>query len=876
MEANQTSMKWKRPSPVMRISTGAKSQIQLHTHRSDQSRNCDGESKLPSSESVRKRPRSLDQIMEGSLTGSLLRNTLIKDLRVKRVFSPTSDPPENVNDHQKLGIEFRSHEPENGPKAAKNDELESSGNGISCSGPNVAVSESIGTENSEMGFVLDDASLKSPASKGIGGSAQQCAQKSSPDAKANSFRVNVDYQTKSVLKPRQRVFKAPGSFSYRRLLPYLNDMAKDNSCMLEFRQQPNLNKGLEGKPFQGKRASENQAGFLHQFNEQKLSRECPTNGSSAQLETVQVSSNDTSNDSVVSESPSMTLVEECRSKPPVDEQVEICDLGFSCKVQKLNSPSPFSSSAVEDSLVNKDHVIDVYADGDTPVENAGTADKAVNGFPGEAQNVKDINPNSHSIVEECYSCKDGEVGQNINRLQNDRMRKNDMGYLCKDQNPNHLDEQRIGNAGDILNQIDDSNEDDCQMTPPDAEILGKLKGEVKGVSEEGYVLQSTNEGSEKPSTAFNHRDVPSVDIKRHESTPKRNLVLNPCSRLKLFRSPGSISYRRLLPFLMDMEKTNSAANTDKDLKQKQLSPVTPNQQETPMDKSEGLKFQSKHQICDPGTLPTPQLVTANGSSNDGGQNLTSPEHVPESQMPIDLQEEHYAEQAVSGKQSKLETRPEIMSFEQETDAPVTLLCPSTCEATSIKDGAISVSDSLSDKPEEEGTSSRTALSNGGKPLQANSLSQNSSEIAATVSSGIHEVGPRKGILKRNPRGCRGLCSCLNCASFRLHAERAFEFSRNQMQDAEEVALDLMKELSNLRKILELSAASATNPSMNLNEVKEACRRASEAEGIARNRLGEMNYELNIHSRVTCLQEPSVTFANYVEEKVITKEKFSSS
>ncbi|XP_068318974.1 uncharacterized protein [Pyrus communis] len=867
-------MKWKRPSPVMRISTGAKSQIQLHTHRSGQARNCDGDSKLPSSEPLRKRPRSLDQIMEGSLTGSLLRNTLIKDLRVKRVFSPTSDPPENVNVHQKLGIGFGSHEPENGPKAAKNDGLESSGYGISRSGPNVADSESIGTGNSEMGFVLHDASLKSPASNGIGGFVQQCAQKSSPDAKANSFRVNVDYQTKSVLKPRQRVFKAPGSFSYRRLLPYLNDMAKDNSCMLEFRQQPNLNKGLEGKPFQGKRASENQAGFLHQFNEQKLSRECPTNGSSAPLETVQVSSNDTSNDSVVSESPSMTVVEECRSKPPVDEQVEICDLGFSCKVQKLNSPSPSSSSAVEDSLVNKDHVIDVYAGGDAPVENAGTANKAGNEFPGEAQNVKDINPISHSIVEECYSCKDSEVGQNINRLQNDGMRKNDMGYLCKDQNPNHLNEQRVGNAGDILNQIDDSNEDDVQMTPPDAEILGKLKGEVKRVSEEGYVLQSTNEGSEKPSTAFNHRDVPSVDIKRHESTPKRNLVLNPCSRLKLFRSPGSISYRRLLPFLMDMEKTNSAANTDKDLKQKQLSPVTPNQQETLMDKSNGLKFQSKHQICDPGTLPTPQLVTANGSSNDGGQNLTSPEHARESQMPIDLQDEPYQsvkDGAISI--SELETRPEIMSSEQET---VTLLCPSTCEATSIKDGAISVSDSLSYKPEEEGTSSRTALSNGGKPLQANSLSQNSSEIAATVSSVVHEVGPRKGILKRNPRGCRGLCSCLNCASFRLHAERAFEFSRNQMLDAEEVAFDLMKELSNLRKILELTAASATNPSMNLNEVKEACRRASEAEGIARNRLGEMNYDLNIHSKVTCFQEPSVTFANYVEEKVIPKEKFSSS
>lgn len=62
--------------------------------------------------------------------------------------------------------------------------------------------------------------------------------------------------------------------------------------------------------------------------------------------------------------------------------------------------------------------------------------------------------------------------------------------------------------------------------------------------------------------------------------------------------------------------------------------------------------------------------------------------------------------------------------------------------------------------------------------------------------------PFKGILKRNRRGCRGLCNCLNCASFRLHAERAFEFSRNQLHDAEEVASQLMKELANVRLLLE--------------------------------------------------------------------------
>ncbi|KAF9606462.1 hypothetical protein IFM89_025292, partial [Coptis chinensis] len=40
-----------------------------------------------------------------------------------------------------------------------------------------------------------------------------------------------------------------------------------------------------------------------------------------------------------------------------------------------------------------------------------------------------------------------------------------------------------------------------------------------------------------------------------------------------------------------------------------------------------------------------------------------------------------------------------------------------------------------------------------------------------------------------------------CASFRRHAERAFKFSRNQMQDSREVALGLMKELSRVRSLL---------------------------------------------------------------------------
>ncbi|KAJ8530777.1 hypothetical protein K7X08_023658 [Anisodus acutangulus] len=113
----------------------------------------------------------------------------------------------------------------------------------------------------------------------------------------------------------------------------------------------------------------------------------------------------------------------------------------------------------------------------------------------------------------------------------------------------------------------------------------------------------------------------------------------------------------------------------------------------------------------------------------------------------------------------------------------------------------------------------------------------------------------KGILKRNPRGCRGLCNCLNCASYRLHAERAFEFSRNQMQDTEEVSLGLMKELADMRIFLEkhLSTGNDLAPiSLTQLEVEEACRKALEAEQRAKGRLSQMNNELNYHCRVLSL------------------------
>lgn len=90
-------------------------------------------------------------------------------------------------------------------------------------------------------------------------------------------------------------------------------------------------------------------------------------------------------------------------------------------------------------------------------------------------------------------------------------------------------------------------------------------------------------------------------------------------------------------------------------------------------------------------------------------------------------------------------------------------------------------------------SDRLILVQEGKPPPISVSESESSRVGSTI----------RGILKRrNPRGCRGLCTCLSCSSFRLNAERAFEFSKNQMKDTEEVAFALLKEVSHLSNVLQ--------------------------------------------------------------------------
>ncbi|KAK9177854.1 hypothetical protein WN943_027044 [Citrus x changshan-huyou] len=87
-----------------------------------------------------------------------------------------------------------------------------------------------------------------------------------------------------------------------------------------------------------------------------------------------------------------------------------------------------------------------------------------------------------------------------------------------------------------------------------------------------------------------------------------------------------------------------------------------------------------------------------------------------------------------------------------------------------------------------------------------------------------------------------------------HTEKAFEFSRNQMQDGGQVSSDLIKELPCIRNMLEKSPFSTNGHALiSACQVKEVFQKASKAEAPARSRLSKMNFNPSIHCRVTCTQ-----------------------
>ncbi|KAK9141029.1 hypothetical protein Scep_010710 [Stephania cephalantha] len=415
-------------------------------------------------------------------------------------------------------------------------------------------------------------------------------------------------------------------------------------------------------------------------------------------------------------------------------------------------------------------------------------------------------------------------------------------------------------------------EEFVQTTPPDDEALRKLeKNTDRDAENDGCRVEE----EKKMSNHLNERN--------------RLGVVAAKSRMKLFKNPSSFSYRRLLPFLMDLAKDNS--NT------LEIHPC----------KKFEKAVEEKHVVS---LINQPKM----DNSLDNNQFRASDAPTMQSNETISMSSADADSPNSQSHEQPIGASPDEKMFE------MAYICGNSCPVIGTQfnspDGSVSlVQPSMADDPSESGSiqysnghlkENDLLVKSASSPLlltepfsamgDASEAPYNSSEVVEDIGSkwkgSESEITPdvkpstafcvdqysahmevdvplesllssvTRGILKRHPRGCRGICNCINCASFRLHAERAFEFSRNQLQDAEEVVVELTRELSGLRSLLEKSVNGNESHALSgVSEVSEACRKASGAENLAKGRIREMKLELSIHCRTTCLERPRVKFSD---------------
>ncbi|KAH6821935.1 hypothetical protein C2S53_016660 [Perilla frutescens var. hirtella] len=442
-----------------------------------------------------------------------------------------------------------------------------------------------------------------------------------------------------------------------------------------------------------------------------------------------------------------------------------------------------------------------------------------------------------------------------------------------------LEVEGKGHENDV-NSVDASVEERIQTTPPDPGIFPKTEDGYDGecvnadkVLAENQTLMGFPVGSEKSSN-----DALKLSPNTKYSTNSINkTVLNPCSRLRLFKNPRSLSYRRLLPFLMDISKTNSCSSRKPQEKMPQVvleenrRPASDEQDcvnnttkekygkrypedliqnfpssIVPQPASDGSSHDTNNNLVS----SIPESSTTNYSSNVGPRSVNSVT-LPDLDMPNGLVAEDIQQSQSTLTKLQLDLGSKESSSVSEPSSSVNTKQCTSEEPRSVEKQRICLSMGLE---LHNGSAESNELIN---------LKQHSFQTKALDALVSPNNKHFKGILKRNRRGCRGLCNCLNCASFRLHAERAFEFSRNQLHDAEEVASELMKELANLRLLLEKSiTGNKDSASIRPHPVliKQACNKALETETVAKERLDELNNDLSVHCRIPVLQQPKVTFA----------------
>ncbi|MBA0830715.1 hypothetical protein Goarm_015229, partial [Gossypium armourianum] len=733
---------------------------------------------------------------EDSSMGYGLSAVSIKDLRLRRVFSPSSTDgviPDSFDDTENLGK----------PQIA---------------GIHLGVTQE----------PLENGSFKK-----LDMSNENFVQSTPPDAEIFGAEPVVERNGGEF---SDQLFRTPGSFSYRRLLPYLMDIKKYHSGSQTMGHPQKPEKGFEDE-------------HLLASNGPKS---LPDKTTSCSLV---VHDTDSGKPLIAASVESFTSRdEEASSMPVVNGEIEKLELRDSFEGQNLNCLKNCSSSTIEDSHFNEENLVGVVSSNKTSTDNIEVAKISVE-HPCNAQSLEVLDQNLSTLNNTCESC-DYEVTESS---EDDTKRSEIQGMpkatICNSFECQHLNsvdpalsetggngkcslQQRVDIDGEVVERVEDLSGECMLMTPPDVNMSSKYETDGSRGNTVDNVSQGVGQVTEKSTNETLHRNNGQGHAKSPDSSPKNKMAPNAHLHLKLSKIPGSFSYSRLLPYLIDITSQNSSASgnnqslkVEKSSKEKPLSLFITPAKDTSMVTSNDKSCPVERHKGDDIKL---DVVAASVTSTSDHKPTESPtKQVAESPMIMNLQEP-----GPPVKPSALDTSQKL-----ETRLKDVVESPAMSSSSPREEGAKLVANQLPLETDANCIKSTEKCANHEKQIEA-------SFVEASMPPRIPSASLQKGILKRNPRGCRGICTCLKCSSFRLHAERSFEFSRNQMQDAEEVALDLIKELSDLRNMLEKSAFVAKDQTnICIDQVKEAWKKASDAEELAKTRLSEMNYHLNIHCRI---------------------------
>lgn len=261
--------------------------------------------------------------------------------------------------------------------------------------------------------------------------------------------------------------------------------------------------------------------FMDMSNMNQCPIDCKTGESGNSPTSVLISANESSNGNIVHSTSAEHYSESLmsfHSKKLVDDK----ELSVNGQVQKFelgnkNCTKPDTSSVLEDDTKGQSD--------DRETEKIECLCVC------EDQDVDAVNPELSFITDWCHSGRDRGVGlhnDDLKQCETRGMKKanNVYPYKAQNLNPNFSEaensesfnlKKRGDNGSQVLNQVDNSNEEFVELTPPDAEENGG--GGVK-------FIQKSTDSLGKPLNGTNTRDVLCASDKRNYSHSKSKEVRN--------------------------------------------------------------------------------------------------------------------------------------------------------------------------------------------------------------------------------------------------------------------------------------------------------------------------------------------------------------